>query len=36
MDEFYVVLTVGLFILACVGFFGYAIVKMVGNDDEQD
>jgi hypothetical protein len=36
MDEFYVVLSVGLILLACVGFFGYAIVKMVGNDDEQD
>jgi hypothetical protein len=36
MDEFYIVLTVGLFLLACIGFFGYAIVKMVGNDDEQD
>jgi hypothetical protein len=36
VDEFYVVLTVGLFLLGCVGLFGYAIVKMVGNDDEQD
>ncbi len=36
MDEVYAVLTVGLLMLVCVGLFGYAIVKMVGNDDEQD
>lgn len=36
MTEFHVVLTVGLFILFLVGLFGYAIVKMVGDDDEQD
>jgi|LauGreDrversion4_2_1035121.scaffolds.fasta_scaffold5146442_1 hypothetical protein len=36
MTEFYVVLTVGIILLACVGLFGYALAKMVGNDDEQD
>jgi hypothetical protein len=36
VDEAYIVLAIGMFILACVGMFGYAIVKMVGNDDEQD
>ena len=36
MTEVYSVLIVGVILLVCVAIFGYAIVKMVGNDDQQD